>query len=187
MQTDAGKNKMVIWELNSSVSDQCATSSDFKYVYGVDSQKGTHGYTDDTCSGSTADDAECDGWYFSDFALGDSSHARSLLVAIDDTVEMVAQPATPVHTQYIWTFLVTSKDSDSNEGVGRTKLNYATDNTEYRMTSIDYYGVSPTTKLDSFIIQVAQIQKPDLNTMGNDSLTLIILDRFEEKGGIDRF
>jgi hypothetical protein len=43
MMENSGDLQMVIWELNSSVSDTCATSSDFLYSYAVQSIVGNRG------------------------------------------------------------------------------------------------------------------------------------------------
>ena len=175
--------KMAIWELNSAASDTCTSSTDFISSYTVSSTYSTHDYTNGEC-GTANDGPYCEGWHFSDFTLGDQALSKPLIMAIDNTIEMVNQPSNPVHIQYIWTFLVSNKTSNANEHVGRTKLTYPADSTQYEMRTIDYYG-SNSDNLDAFIIQLGQIQNPDLASMGHDRIALVILDTTREDGATE--
>ena len=169
------KISMVVWELNSAVLDTCSTASNFLYSYKVDSQVNSHNYFGTEC-GSTDATTPCSGWFFRDFAAGDLSYSRPILLAIDDTDDMINQGNGINHSQHIWSFETAGKDGVDNQGVGRHYINVPSDSTVYHMTTIDYYG-SNSNSLDSFIVQFNAVQRTDLSS--RDKVVLIILDRTE--------
>ena len=67
------------------------------------------------------------------------SDVRPLILAIDDSDDMLNQGGSSGFNQYIWAFL--DVDQTTNQGVGQISLNYPSDSTVYKMVSIDFYGL----------------------------------------------